>query len=181
MFYLVPLQLQASPIWCKIPQVRTNNLSSGESEEDLGIGNLPSSCFLHNCEVDGDLSTVGGVPGDRARRSEPPRELKWYPWFPPVSISFLNRGQDWDHTRLDVGKSLVLFFWPSQNVLLTHICLRPSIFSFLFSTSFLCTFRLLQNFNCVRRGNMLTWTVAGVSWTLPSFLGRDFDCKNPND
>lgn len=73
MFYLVPLELQACPVWCKIPQFRANNLSSGESDEDLGIGNLPSSCFLHNCEVDGDLSTVGGVPADRTGRSEPGR------------------------------------------------------------------------------------------------------------
>lgn len=73
MFYLVPLELQACPVWCKIPQVRTNNLSRGKSEENLVIGKLLNSCFLHNCEVDGDLSAVGGVPADRAGRHEPPK------------------------------------------------------------------------------------------------------------
>lgn len=85
MFYLVPLELQACPVWCKIPQVRTNNLSRGEGEEDLGIGNLPSSCFLHNCEVDGDLGTVGGVPTDRAGKSEPPRVFRGTQMTPLVS------------------------------------------------------------------------------------------------
>lgn len=76
MFYLVPLELQACPVWCKIPQVRTNNLSRGKSEENLGVGNFRSSYFLHNCEVDGDLGAVGGVPADRAGRDEPPRVMR---------------------------------------------------------------------------------------------------------
>lgn len=88
-FYLVPLELQACPIWCKIPQVGTNDLSRGESEEDLGIGNLLSSCFLHNCEVDGDLSAVGGVPADRAGRGEPPRVMRGT-WMTPLVSSWLH-------------------------------------------------------------------------------------------
>lgn len=85
MFYLVPLELQACPVRCKIPQVRANNLSRGESGENLGIGNLPSGCFLHNCEVDGDCGTVGGVPADRAGRGEPPRVMRGTQITPLVS------------------------------------------------------------------------------------------------
>lgn len=83
--YLVPLELQACPIWCKIPQVRANDLSRGESEEDLEIGNLLSSCFLHDCEVDGDLGAVGGVPADGVGRGEHPPATRGTQVTPLVS------------------------------------------------------------------------------------------------
>lgn len=88
MFYLVPLELQACPVWCKIPQVRTNDLSRGESEENLGIGNLLSGCFLHNCEMDGDRGAVGGVPADRAGRGEP-LSVIWGTHITPLVSSWL--------------------------------------------------------------------------------------------
>lgn len=63
-FYLVPLELCVCPVCCKLPQVGANELPRGESEEDLGIGDVPSSCLLHDREVDGHLSTIGRVPED---------------------------------------------------------------------------------------------------------------------
>lgn len=74
-FYLVPLELQTGYIRCKLPQVRANDLSRGKSEEDLHISDVPSSCLLHNGEVDGHLSTVGVVPAGRAWRREHPQVM----------------------------------------------------------------------------------------------------------
>lgn len=183
-FYLVPLELQACPIWCKIPQVRANDLSRGESEEDLEIGDVPSSCLLHDREVDGDLGAVGGVPTDGAGRGEHPPATRGTRVTPLVSSwlcfppwQFL-RGQDWDQSGRDAGKSLVMFFWHNL-YMLTHVCLGASVFSFCFCTpSLLHTLR--HDFNFARRGNMSTWTAAGVSWTLRHFLERGLGCENPN-
>lgn len=181
-FYLVPLELQACPIWCKIPQVGTNDLSRGESEEDLGIGNLLSSCFLHNCEVDGDLGAVGGVPADRAGRGEPPRVMRGT-WMTPLVSSWLH----FPHQQRPRLRSYQEGCWKITGTVLLaqskHVAdtSASDLQTFIFSTSFLCTFRLQHDFNFVGRGNMLTWTVAGVSWTHHHFLGRGFDCENPNN